>query len=406
MRFVSMHRTSSFIAFAAAAVLALLVPPAAGAAEDASSTGAPAEDAATGAAGAGAVPPGTDAAKEPDQGKLQIAVVDEDKGQEENESEDEEEDEHGHGHRSKNSVVLFGESKVVEEGEIVRGDVVVVGGDLAIYGSVSGDAVCVGGKLTLGPKAVIRGDAVNVGGKSDIDPAAEVRGDRVNVMGFPIGPILGLKHLDKIGKDLHERRGGTGDGFASRLAKLVSELVFFLFLLFLALLVTVFMPRQLGRIDEHLAADFPRSALLGVAVMVLLPLAILILAVTIIGIPIIPLLLLAVAVTCLMGYIAFGKVLGRRLVGEKHVMLQILVGLALLQGASILGDLISLPGGAFSLVAGIFKTVGAIIFIGGCFLGLGAVVYSRWGRRTLAQTQAARTPNGSAGTAPTNPTPV
>jgi len=298
----------------------------------------------------------------------------------------------------KGDVVLFGQNKTIVAGEVVAGDVVVVGGNLKIDGTVKGDAVCVGGNLAVGPEAEIKGDLVNVGGKSDVDPAAEVGGDRVNVVGVPLGILKHFKHFKGVDHD----RFDDGKGFVYRLAKLISELVFFLFLLFLALLMTVFMPRQLGRIDDHLTGDFPRSALLGVAVMILLPLVLIILAVTIVGIPLIPLVLLAVAVTCFMGYIAFGKVLGRKLMGERHVMLHILVGLALLQGASILGDLIALPGGSFMLVSGIFRTIGTIIFIGGGFLGLGAVVYSRWGKRTIAQTRTARTPNGTNGTNGTN----
>jgi hypothetical protein len=300
----------------------------------------------------------------------------------------------------KEDVVLFGQGRIIEEGEVVTGDVVVVGGDLTINGTVMGDAVCVGGKLTAGPGAVIRGDLVNVGGKADIDPDAKVKGSRVNVVGVPLGIFKHFKHFESGDFDkVHEKAT-----FGGRIAKFVSEIVFLLFMLFVALLMTVFMPRQLGRIDDHLAGDFPRSALLGVAVMILLPLVVVILAVTIVGIPLIPLLLLAVAVTCLMGYIAFSRVLGRKLVGDRHVMLQILVGLVLLQAASILGDLIAIPGGSFSLVAGIFNAIGAIIFIGANFLGLGAVVYSRWGKRTLAQTQASRSPNGNGSHAPA-PTP-
>jgi hypothetical protein len=322
------------------------------------------------------------------------------------EDDDEEEDEGGHGSRgSREDLVLIGQGKTIEEGEVVEGDAVVVGADLTVNGTVKGDAVCVGGKLTIGPKAKIRGDAVNVGGKADVDPSARIKGSRVNVVGVPLGILEHLKHLDGIddARDLKAREKGGAGRFSHRFIALVSELMFFVFLLFVALLMTTFMPRQLGRYDEHLVGDFPRSALLGVAVMILLPLVLLILAVTIVGIPLIPLLLLAVAVTGLMGYIAFGKVLGRKLVGDKSVMLQLLVGLALLQGASILGDLIALPGGSFALAAGVFKTIGTVIFIGGMFLGLGAVAYSRWGKRTLAQTQAARSPNGSNGHVPPAP---
>ena len=307
---------------------------------------------------------------------------------------DEEDDDDDDDDRSRQDIVLMGQNKTIEEDEVVSGDVVIIGGNLTVKGTVKGDTVCVGGNLTVGPKAVIRGDLVNVGGNANIDPKAKVKGDKVSIQGMPLGILKYLKHFEG-GKHHEHFKHHKEAGFAFRLANFIKEIVFFLFLAFLALLVTVFMPRQLGRIDDHLTGDFPRSALLGIAVMLLLPLALLILTVMIIGIPLIPLLLLVVIVTALMGYIAFGKVLGRKLIGEKHVMLQIIAGLGLLQAASILGDLIALPGGSFMIVAGVVKTIGAIIFIGGMFLGLGGVVYSRWGKRTLAQTRAARTPNGN-----------
>ncbi|MFH1434475.1 MAG: hypothetical protein ABIJ56_02045 [Pseudomonadota bacterium] len=307
---------------------------------------------------------------------------------------DKEDDDDGDDYRGRQDVVLMGQNKTIEEDEVVSGDVVIIGGNLKVMGKVQGDTVCVGGNLTVGPKAVIRGDLVNVGGNADIDPKARVKGDKVSVQGMPLGILKYLKHFED-GKHHEHFKHHEEFGFGHRLAKFISEIVFYLFLLFLALLMTVFIPRQLGRIDDHLTGDFPRSALLGIAVMLLLPLALLILAVMIIGLPVIPLLILVVIVTALMGYIAFGKVLGRKLVGERHVMLQIIAGLGLLQAASILGDLIALPGGSFIIVAGVVKTIGTIIFIGGMFLGLGGVVYSRWGKRTLAQSQAARTPNGN-----------
>ncbi len=294
----------------------------------------------------------------------------------------EDDDVEGHGE----SMVQVGESRTIEIGETVEGDAVIIGGNLTIDGIVRGDAVCVGGTLRLGPTAVIEGDAVSVGGRSVIDAAAAVRGDRVSV-GVNLGPI---GHLQKLKEAEEEDRSG----FLSRLVHLAWEIVFLLFLMFLALLLTVFMPRQAQRIEDHLTGDFPRTSLLGIGIMVLLPLVLLVMTVTIIGIPLIPLVLLATAVTGLLGYLVFARVLGRRIAGERHALLQILIGLLLLQGASMLGDLVALPGGAFGMFAHILNVIGTIIFLGGNFLGLGAVVYSRWGGRTLDETRAMRAQNG------------
>jgi hypothetical protein len=172
-------------------------------------------------------------------------------------------------------------------------------------------------------------------------------------------------------------------------------------MLFMAFLLSVFIPRQLGNIEEHLTGDFPRSALLGVGALIVLPLVSLVFVITCVGIPFLPLLLLAVLVAWLLGYIAFSRVLGAKLLGEKPGMLQAFVGLVLVQSAPLTGDLINLPGGAFSTVAMVIRAIGAVIFIGVGLVGLGAALYSRWGKRTLAQSRAKCKSNGSNGPAET-----
>jgi hypothetical protein len=112
-----------------------------------------------------------------------------------------------------------------------------------------------------------------------------------------------------------------------------------------------------------------------------------------------PLLLLAVLVACLMGTIAFSRVLGRKLLGERSALWQIFIGLVLVQSATLLGGLINLPGGAFTIVAMVLRVIGAIICIGVSLVGLGAALYSRWGKRTLAESQAKRKSNDVNGTA-------
>ncbi|MCU0241081.1 MAG: hypothetical protein MUF51_01505 [Vicinamibacteria bacterium] len=278
-----------------------------------------------------------------------------------------------------NDMVRIGQSETVPEGETVK-DAVVVGGDLIVLGTVRGDAVCVGGNLTLGPKAYVRGDTVSIGGQIEADPAARTDGQRVSIG----GPFLGKL----IGRDLlrHHVDREVRIGHHLPLGKLVIEIVYFLFMIFLALLMTVFLPRQLSRIGEHLAQAFPRSALLGLAAMVLVPLLVLILFITCVGSIFVPLVALVVAVTAWMGYIAFAEILGRRLIGERSVLAQIIVGLALLQCASFVAALLAMPGGIFALVAAPLKVMGAVIFIGANAIGLGAVAYSRWGRNSLDDT--------------------
>jgi hypothetical protein len=282
--------------------------------------------------------------------------------------------------------VRVGQDLTIDEDETVK-DAVAIGADLTVLGTVRGNAVCIGGRLKLGPSASVRGDAVSVGGQMDLEDGARVRGQQVSVGGPPLGHLLGKHFLG--------RRDWQPSGWhkvSHRLADLFSEIVFLFFTLFIALLVTVFMPTQLRNIDEHLTEAFPRAALLGVAALVIVPLVTLALVVTCVGIPLIPLALLIVAVAGLLGYIAFANILGQRILGGRPPLLQIAIGLLVLQGATLFAAVIALPGGVFSLVAAPLEFVGAIIIFGACAIGLGAVVHSRWGKRTLAETLARPTP--------------
>jgi hypothetical protein len=75
----------------------------------------------------------------------------------------------------------IGESLVVEENEVIRGDVVSIGGDVEISGTVEGDVVSVGGALLLRHTAVVKGDAIAIGGRIDRDEHAEIHGELVSI---------------------------------------------------------------------------------------------------------------------------------------------------------------------------------------------------------------------------------
>jgi hypothetical protein len=94
--------------------------------------------------------------------------------------------------RSVGDRVQVGRSIVVEENEVVGdvvcigcsvhmmgtcGDIVTIGGNSTIEGTVKGDAVAVGGGIYLGESASVAGDVVTVGGGLSRHPNAEVKGD-------------------------------------------------------------------------------------------------------------------------------------------------------------------------------------------------------------------------------------
>ncbi len=101
--------------------------------------------------------------------------------------------------------VQFGRNIVVDESEKVgdvvcigcsihmmgtSGDVVAVGGNITIDGTVKGDAVVVGGGMHLNENATVSGDLVTIGGGLSRHPSAVVKGDITSQSGTLV--FLGL----------------------------------------------------------------------------------------------------------------------------------------------------------------------------------------------------------------------
>jgi hypothetical protein len=303
--------------------------------------------------------------------------------------------------------VSIGQDRVIGPDEVVANDVVVIGANLTINGKVHGDAVCIGGNLKVGPQAEINGDMVNVGGQLSVDPSAKTNGERVNMGGANSFSPPGLPDVPGIGAPPQLgpnwpgiNRSGNEPTFASKILRLALDCIYLAFLLFFALILTVFMPRQFNHIEDHLSNEFPRCTLLGLTLMIGFPLILLAFVITLVGILAIPLLLLAWVLSCCLGYIVFARILGRKIISIKPIMLQILVGLLLIHSPLLAGDVILLVDGSFySVIGQVFRVVGIIILVCVNFIGFGAVVYSLWGKRDLLRSKKNRQNNsdGSSG---------
>ncbi len=191
--------------------------------------------------------------------------------------------------------------RVTLRGETGGNAVSVLGGISEIDGPVEGNAVVVLGSLKLGPKAVIGRDVVVVGGQLIRDPAAIVHGAVHHVSVAGLGDfewlVTWLRECALLARPLafHEKLG-----WAWAIA--------FGFLGFYCLLALLF-----GRNVELCVATFERrpamSILASMLTVLLSPIAIMILALTIVGVLLVPFLT--------MGLGLFGKAvmlawLGRR----------------------------------------------------------------------------------------------
>ena len=161
----------------------------------------------------------------------------------------------------------------------VKGKVEVMGGHLTIDGHVGGDVEATGGDVSLGPDAHVDGH-LTYSSRHDLHPddAAKVAG----------GVTREPWHHEHSPMHWHGVHLAWGFGYV-----------------LLVLLVLLIAPGYAARVTDTIHDDFAQSLVIGVVALVLAPMAMLLLAITVIGIPAALLLLLAY-LTMLMAGRLFG----------------------------------------------------------------------------------------------------
>lgn len=284
------------------------------------------------------------------------------------------------GDHSYDERVEIGGSVVIDEDEVITGDVVAVGGDVDVHGKVMGDAVAVGGKVHVYPDAAVRGDAVSVGGKVRVDEGGEVNGERVSV---DIGlPLSGLRF--GVGHDL--------GGFEKpRFWGIFANLIWIGATLLLALLFLAIAGGRLDVISRRVEAQPGQSFLIGLLGAFATPIAtvitVVLLAITIIGILLIPVLFLLEILMFVGGFLGVALAVGRRILAARRKSgdlaparspyFVLTIGFVALHALCFLGTLFGTTG--IPVLPGLFKGFGIFTLIFATFLGYGALLLSRFG---------------------------
>ena len=222
------------------------------------------------------------------------------------------------GDREGNDRVRFGGNVSVEDGEIVNGDVVSIGGSARVNGEVRGDAVAIGGGLELGPHANVQGDAVSVGGALKRDPGARVDGKVVDIGGgwpFPTGEWWRWNRFPRRG---FPPFGANFFGAAAGMFALMGTLMRVLVLCLLSSIVLFVGREYVERVGARAAAEPLKAGAVGLLAQLLfgplLVLTIVVFVVTIVGIPLlllVPFAMLAFGGVLLLGFTAVAYHLGR-----------------------------------------------------------------------------------------------
>jgi hypothetical protein len=239
-------------------------------------------------------------------------------------------------------------SNIIINGE-VRGNVVAFGGDIIVAGKVDGTIRSYAGTVTLRNGSQVYGDIHLCGGQRTQDSASQLYG---SVVDCPKSIELFLAG-----------DGGAGTGFN-----------FWTLLTWVALgiILTSLLPEHVMLVRTTARSKMRRSLLLGVLSVLLAPAVLAVLVALIISIPLAIIVTIGLIAGWALGTVSVGWLLGdyiiKRVAPQYNTRpLQVTVGLAVLA------------------LAGSLPYIGWFISIGVGLLGLGAVFLSRFGTRLYSQ---------------------
>ena len=238
-------------------------------------------------------------------------------------------------------IVLSG-PVLVDRGEIVPGDVVVVDGDIVIRGTVRGDVIAGAGDVTI--RGGVGGDVVTFGGRARLGRRARVSGD---VMYFDKKPVV-LRGA-RVKGETKKVDGAEIGGFA--VGAIVVWAAFTVSLLLLGLLLVLLAPRAADAIARTAKNRWAVAIGVGFLAVILLPLLAGLLAISVFGTPLGIILLLLLIPLFAIAYVSSAFAIGRLIIKGARIIALIvgLLILSLLTLVPFLGALVGLLAVIFGL---------------------------------------------------------
>ena len=277
---------------------------------------------------------------------------------------------------STGDVIRLGSDVHIAADEVIVGDVVSIGGNVDVEGTVHGSVTSIGGDVRLDSTARVDGDVVTLGGTLHESPGSSVSGQRVTTAGPRFGhalwPFLGV----------------LGAGY-----KMVLGLLSLLFTVGIAWLVVKLAPRRTEAAMDTIRREGGMSFLIGLLVwgllipsVVVLALLIALLCITIIGIP----LAAAVAVgycallvlLLVWGFLSCATFVGLRLrerlrPGPYSLVAGAIWGVVALQGLRIVADLLGIVP-VFGIIGGMIRVIQVVAFWVVTTIGMGALIRTEY----------------------------
>ncbi len=185
---------------------------------------------------------------------------------------------------------LFGNSVTIEGP--IEGALLVTGGDVIVNAAISGDARVLARSISFGPDARIDGTLTYSTSEKIVVPERVAPGERVVFEAVSVSRLS--QEWDEVAKDMP-----VLPSFASMLFGFLISLLFFLVL---GALMLGFMPKRLARLRRSIAEAPGQMILLGVIGLSMLFGMVPITAMTIVGLPFVPIVLLGIVMIWTLGY--------------------------------------------------------------------------------------------------------
>ncbi|GAP07156.1 MAG TPA: polymer-forming cytoskeletal protein [Anaerolinea thermolimosa] len=196
-----------------------------------------------------------------------------------------------------NDLTVVGGSAVLETGSTVNGNVAILGGSLSIDGEITGDVSAMGGVVSIGDTAIINGDVLSLGATISKSEKAIIRGN--------IGAGRPGINLPSVSSQVSNS--------VNFLWRLIAPIFQSMAIATLAVLVSLFALRPMERIRTTMLTQPVLAGGLGLLSIVVLPILLVLVAITIILLPVSLLGILGLAIALLLGWISAGLLVGERL---------------------------------------------------------------------------------------------
>jgi len=195
------------------------------------------------------------------------------------------------------TIVRIGSDVTIEAGQKVH-NVVVIGGQITISGSVDNDVVAVGGSVVLTKTAVVGGSILSLGGIIVSAKDSQISGIMTEINSSNL--------FDTLATALSAEWEGWSWVFA------IISLSIFLVILVLALLIVALLPKPVRTVAEAISENTFKVTLCGLLGLVLIAPLALLLTISVVGIALIPLEVIIVVCSVLLGFIAVGQLIGKK----------------------------------------------------------------------------------------------